>query len=334
MSRLFLVLAFASICCSFVSGSSHVHGTIELDAANFDKVVGKQYDILVKFDKEYPNGEKEDEFKKLVKLVTETDAPNLLLAVVSCADYGEKPNEGLLARFKLQSDGGSSPNPKLPAYVFIKKNSSTAIRRYTGEITANGLGLFLKQEARILLELPGTNKRLDKFAAGFNSSTSDEKQSRISKAETIVKGFTDKREAVDGDFYLKAFKNVEADGLDYIASETARVQKLLKGGSIPDARRRNFERRLNILPSFYVGESDASISSAESNAKKAVGKAASSKSTGTTAADKKADAGAGAAEKAAEKKADAGAKATEATSPPKAAKKKKSTKKKAKKDEL
>ena len=48
-----------------VAHTTDVKGAISLDSFTFDKLVGGFFDVLVKFDKQYPYGDKEDAWKDL-----------------------------------------------------------------------------------------------------------------------------------------------------------------------------------------------------------------------------------------------------------------------------
>ena len=63
------VLAVAAILLAHTAGAQHVKGAVPLDSFTFDKVVGKGTAVLVKFDKDYAYGEKEDAFKDLAAKV-------------------------------------------------------------------------------------------------------------------------------------------------------------------------------------------------------------------------------------------------------------------------
>eukprot|EP00035_Acanthoeca_spectabilis_P012019 m.212500 g.212500 ORF g.212500 m.212500 type:complete len:100 (-) comp15504_c0_seq1:4690-4989(-) len=62
-------------------------GSVGLDSLTFDKVVDGTRQIVVKIDKQYPYGEKEDAYKEFLKDVAKT---NLLVGEVGVQDYGDK----------------------------------------------------------------------------------------------------------------------------------------------------------------------------------------------------------------------------------------------------
>merc|ERR1719421_1113842 len=77
-------------------------GIVELDAWTFDKIVDGSRNVLVKFDKSYSYGDKEDAWKAVAKAVE--DKPGVLLAVVGVQDYGDKLNDDLRERFGVSTD--------------------------------------------------------------------------------------------------------------------------------------------------------------------------------------------------------------------------------------
>ena len=95
-------------------------GAINLDEFTFDKIVDGSRDVLVKFDKDYPYGDEEDEFKALCKTVGPLRT-SLGIAEVGVQDYGDRHNEGLRERFGISRDS-------FPAYRLFKKGTCSKTR--------------------------------------------------------------------------------------------------------------------------------------------------------------------------------------------------------------
>merc|ERR1739847_189719 len=90
LGRITLVLSLSAVVLWCVDVRAvHVKGSTSLDAWTFGQIVNGERDVLVKFDKSYPYGEKEDAFKELCKRLGEAGA-NLLVGVVGVEEYGDK----------------------------------------------------------------------------------------------------------------------------------------------------------------------------------------------------------------------------------------------------
>lgn len=107
MKILAVVLLF-----SFINFSLGCTGCVNLDDLTFSKVVKKFKSALVKFDMEYPFGDVHEVFATFAsevnnKTKSETDHPELLVAVVGMKDYGELDNKDLSAKYGLhkRTDG-------------------------------------------------------------------------------------------------------------------------------------------------------------------------------------------------------------------------------------
>merc|ERR1712203_1355661 len=87
-------------------------GAIKLDNFTFDKILGiPDQTFLVKFDKSYAYGEKEDAFKAISKL--SYSVPKFLVGEVPVQEYGDKENDDLRERFTLAKDD-------FPVYLLFK----------------------------------------------------------------------------------------------------------------------------------------------------------------------------------------------------------------------
>lgn len=225
--------------CILLAGSAFgaaKKGVITIDTFSFDKIVDGQRTVLVKFDKEYPYGDKEDAFKKFAESVSHI--PELMVAEVGVQEYGDdKYNEKVRDRFGVKNDD-------FPAFRLFKKGSTEAIA-YKGEVKEADLSRFVKTEAGIYIGLPGCLENFDKiagkYAAGDHGALLTEAEGLMGKAEESQKE--------SAKYYISVMKKIKEKGADAIDAETKRLNNL-KNGKVTDEKKKLFENRLNIVASF------------------------------------------------------------------------------------
>jgi endoplasmic reticulum protein 29 len=232
-----LLLAVLSV--ALVAGTD-VKGAVNLDSLTFDKLVGGSFDVFLKFDKQYPYGDKEDEWKSFAGRVGELTQPELLIAQVGVQDYGDKLNDDLRERFNVDAEN-------YPVFFLFKKGTKEPIK-YTGEVTADALSAFLVGQLGIYIGLPGCVEELDKLAKGFATSSKDEQAQRLSKAEEVVSTLKDDEKS-NGQVYINIMKKVQEKGEAYPKAEQSRVEKLVQS-KITEEKKKTMRTKLNILPSF------------------------------------------------------------------------------------
>ena len=217
-------------------------GAINLDDFTFDKIVDGSRDVLVKFDKDYPYGDDEDEFKALCKTVAPLKT-SLIIAEVGVQDYGDRHNEGLRERFGISRDS-------FPAYRLFKKGTSGTDMPlvYSGAITEGALAAFLKLETGLYVGLPGNLEVFDKMAQGFLGKDTAE-ATALHKAAEVAQSKVTASDAGSARAYVKIMARVLEKGPSFISAETNRVKKLMQG-KITEKKKRFFSERLNILSSF------------------------------------------------------------------------------------
>lgn len=218
-------------------------GAVPLDTLTFDKVVNKHRAVLVKFDKQYAYGEKEDEFKKFAEKAS--SQPDLLVAEVGVSEYGEKENDQLRERFNINKDD-------FPLYKLFKQNEAIPVD-FKGEITADELSKFVKTNTRLWIGLPNCIERFDKLAEDLLASDGSNYAGIIEKAEKALDETTDEKEKASGEIYVKIMKKIREKGVEYVDTEATRVQKLLKD-KITDKKKELFKKRLDILSSFQYAK--------------------------------------------------------------------------------
>jgi len=207
----------------------------------FDKVVGSQFDVLVKFDKQYPYGDKEDAFKAFTERIGNTKSSRFLVAEVGVQDYGDKLNMDLSERFNVQTSS-------FPVYKLFKAGSTTPIE-YTSDITADSLSAFVKQELKIWIGLPGCLEPFDKLAQQFmEASSEDSRNSLLSNSAALAETVSEK-EKESAQFYVLVMKRVAEKGKTWLSEEPGRISKLV-ASKITDQKKAQLKQRLNILLSF------------------------------------------------------------------------------------
>ena len=121
--------------------------------------------MLLKIDKQYPYGDQEDAFKEFVK---DADPSSLVVAEVGVQDYGDKENDDIREKFKVDAEN-------FPAFFLFKEGTAadgTPIK-FDGDVTTNGLKRFVTAETGIWIGLAGTLEAFDKIAARFTSTAAD-----------------------------------------------------------------------------------------------------------------------------------------------------------------
>jgi len=233
-----------------------VKGVINLDRTSFEKLVeSNQFYILVKFDKAYPFGEKEDEFKSFVKqLHTLPGTEKILTTSVAVQDAGERKNLDLAEDFEA-ADESRWPEYKLfvPQPAAIPYEDWTPVT-HTGNYSAEDLLRFLKTNTypELTVSLPGCLESMDKLAFGFLwVDDAADIQSRVSQAEAIANAM----DASDvnqpwANFYVTVMKSVLRDGPGFVGEEKAKLANLLATNAVGEKIKAEIKHKLNVLAAF------------------------------------------------------------------------------------
>lgn len=216
-------------------GGGSAIGVLNLDNYTFDKVVGlKGQRVVVKFDKTYPDGDEEDQFKSLAELVQ--TVPGLILGEVQIdEDDEEGQNANLAKTFALKKDD-------FPAYYLFRGLEDK--QKYSGKITADDLASWLRRQG---LKVPraGTILALDEIATRFLKG--DHPDSEIEAAKRLME--SDYKEDSKAPWYAKIMAKIKEKGIEYVSRETARVEKVMQG-QIAEHKRTELADKMRILTVF------------------------------------------------------------------------------------
>eukprot|EP00811_Abedinium_folium_P007918 NODE_17307_length_950_cov_6.518834.p1 GENE.NODE_17307_length_950_cov_6.518834~~NODE_17307_length_950_cov_6.518834.p1 ORF type:complete len:283 (-),score=74.22 NODE_17307_length_950_cov_6.518834:101-844(-) len=228
---LFLLL-LSALSCS-VEGTAQ--GALKLDNYTFDKMMAMSgHSFLVKFDKSYPYGEKEDEFKVLCKLAHAL--PQFFVAEVPVQEYGDRENSELAERFGFTE-------ASYPAYLLFDDQRKDG-EKYSGVVKADDIAAWLRAR-NINMASIGTIAELDElvkrfFASGMPVAEAD-------AARSLANGY------YKGDhkapMYVKILERLQSKGISYIEDERARVTKLIAGKVTP-AKKEELQDKLKVLAVF------------------------------------------------------------------------------------
>jgi endoplasmic reticulum protein 29 len=196
--------SFLLLLCT--ASAAEVKGCLELDNVTFSKLVGTpDFNVLVKFDKSYPYGDKEDEFKAFAKTIGQAPGlSDLLVTAVLVDDYGSMQNDDLRRKYDINVEA-------FPAYRAFHKSSPDPVP-YPGAVTANDLLAFVKTTFRVWIGLPGCLERYDALADGFLSLPPVDQQDRIRRARDLLAVETDAADRKAAEHYLATMAAVAEKG--------------------------------------------------------------------------------------------------------------------------
>lgn len=229
------LLALAAALSGLPACRGTAMGALKLDNYTFDKMLAiPNVDVLVKFDKSYAYGEKEDEFKSLCTL--SYTVPSFFVAEVPVQEYGDKENDDLRAKFELNKDD-------FPVYMLFNAANKAGLK-YSGPVKAEDISVFLRRN-QIKMPSIGTIVELDEIVKQFYAGgMADE---HFSAAQALASGSysTDRKAAM----YVKIMQKTKEKGEAYVTTESARVSKLLEGKLAPE-KQSELNDKLKILGVF------------------------------------------------------------------------------------
>jgi endoplasmic reticulum protein 29 len=245
--------------------SATAAGALKLDNYTFDKVVTLPgQTLLVKLDKSYAYGEKEDAFKELCKVAY--PVKDFMIAEIPVQEYGDKENDDMRERFGANVDdfpvyylfkgsadartmfeGFANPNAKKPANWDDDEDGAWEAPML-GEPTLENLAIWLRMQG-VKMPSIGTILELDEAAERFIKQGL--KDSEIEAAQKIA----DEEYKTDAKapMYIKIMKKIKEKGREYVEKESARVQKVLEGKITPE-KRTEMSDKLKILGVFAAVE--------------------------------------------------------------------------------
>ncbi|XP_054272023.1 endoplasmic reticulum resident protein 29-like [Macrosteles quadrilineatus] len=241
--HLTVVFSFITI-INYVSAK----GCVQLDSFSFDKVASKFKATLVKFDAAYPYGPKQEEYEKVCEASSNVD--DLLVVEVAVKDYGEKENTDLAKKYGAEKDD----YPVVKLFVQGKPEPSDFVK--TEDFTADNLKKFIRSKSGVYIGCTGCLKDFDEIAAKFSTeNNAEEKKKLLRRAEDLWDNAKGNQEQKYAEVYVKIMRKVIEKGDEFLNSEHARVDNLLKG-KVSKEKKEELQHRLNILQGFKTALHD------------------------------------------------------------------------------
>mmetsp|Transcript_2421 Transcript_2421/g.2813 ORF Transcript_2421/g.2813 Transcript_2421/m.2813 type:complete len:243 (-) Transcript_2421:77-805(-) len=210
-------------------------GAMKLDNYTLDKALAiPEFTWLVKFDKSYAYGDKEDAFKEVCKLAYAV--PKFMIGEVPVQEYGDKENDDLRERFGMNKDD-------FPIYLLFNQANEKGLK-YTGDIKADQLVAWLRKN-EVRMPSVGTIEELDGLAVQFLKEGMADTHLEAAKKLAEEQYSTDRKAAM----YVKIMQKIKEKGEGYVAIETQRVTKILQG-KIAAEKKAEMEDKMKILGVF------------------------------------------------------------------------------------
>lgn len=112
---------------------------------------------------------------------------------------------------------------------------------YEGAHTEEAMLRFIQEKAEVWIGLPGQSSQLHAIAKEFVGS--GDQAAVLTRAGAAASGDADSK------FYLKVMKRT-LDDANFLEKERSRLKRMVGDGSVKQATKEQFHRRLNILSSF------------------------------------------------------------------------------------
>lgn len=195
---------------------------------------------MVKFDIQYPYGEKQEQYESVAKVSIKSP---LLVAEVPIHEYGDKENVDLLDRYGI----AVKDLPVLKLFVDGEPNNAI---EYNDEIKADAIIRFVKKQTGIRLPLDKCLAEFDTIAEEFVGSEDKGRRVEIlNDAKRKAEQISDDTHKSWAQVYLKIMDKVIDNGESFVDNEQNRIEALLNT-KLSDNKKSELKGRLNVLLSF------------------------------------------------------------------------------------
>jgi hypothetical protein len=222
-------------------------GVLKLDNYTFPMLVGKDMPAFVRFDREYPYGDKAEAFNGVAAEIARTGVGCLMVSV-GVSTWGDRMNNDLLvqqgyidAEKELSYDDMDKMFPK---FRFFPPNGGKPIDYDSDKVVIEEIMKFLRTAAGIEFALPGCVKVLDEIAKTALKAP----KAALEKIQTTLADLNE-FEKEKAAYYIKALEK-ETTTSGHIEKEKARLEGLL-GGSLPQKNKDAMTLKINVLSSFF-----------------------------------------------------------------------------------
>ncbi|KAF6204124.1 hypothetical protein GE061_002464 [Apolygus lucorum] len=238
-------LRILSLVLSLIGAAFCAKGCVELDTYNFEKIVNKFDAVLVKFDNAYPYGPEHEAFEEVCD--SSTPLEEFLVAEVQVKDYGEKENQALAYKYGARK----KDYPALKLFIKGQDQPLKYDKKVNGDVNPKNIKKFIKSHTGIHVSQPGCIRAFDVIVLKFIKTKDEaERKELLKSAEELLEEYKDKRAA---DVYVKLMKKVIEKGDEFVKTEMARVDNILKEKLTKD-KQAEMTERINILESFHHDE--------------------------------------------------------------------------------
>lgn len=248
MPTLHALVALALV-VAFPATTDAARGVLSLDSLTFDKIIDGSRPVVVKFDKQYAYGDKEDAFKAFA---TEMAGSTLVVAEVGVQDYGDKENDDLREKYGVSAED-------FPVFKIFTPSSSEPLTFSGDVISTDELKLWAKKSAGVRVGLKGALPTYDDIAEMLMQGKIKAEEA-VLKGKAAMAGIKDETAKKTAELYTKMYTKVGKEGKVFVAKEAKRVERLLNG-SLSDAKKKMLQLRKNLLASFMSkGDADEEAS--------------------------------------------------------------------------
>jgi len=233
MATLWVCLAVAFL--PVAHSAPMVVGAIKLDETNFGRALdipGMSY--LVKFDKNYAYGPKEEAFKR-VSFVSK-DVPNFTMVEVPVYEYGDYHNADFAESFGYVK-------AVFPSYRMFVPGDREGVN-YDGEVETDAILTFIRSHGFRVLSSEGTIAEIDSLIPSFMAAPTEETVTEANRIATEWYSTVTK-----GPLYVKIMQKIQDKGASYVKQETDRMNLVLKGQLTPE-KEAQMKEKLEVLAIF------------------------------------------------------------------------------------